>query len=583
MQMINHGVSHRRAVPPRRDDLRASPHPPDRRAQGPRRRSPRSSPPAFMVVMLSSIGVPGLNGFVGEYLILIGSFLTARWWTVVAATGVILAALYLLWAYQRVFHGEPDEDNRTFPELRAEGRPRCCCRSSASSCSPACIPKPMLDRIEPSVKALITHVSDKTGYDEPNVPDADRGRGHTTRRRSRDRRDRSPDPRSRWFDLSPLLILLGAALVLLRRRLAHAAVAPRAVRGVLGHGRRRRRWSWRFVLWDDVTDQGAAHARRRRDHARHVLDVRHDRDRRRRAAGQPRHRRLPAPRADGRPRGLRPVPHRSDRRHRDGDGQRPDRAVPRPRDAVDLVLRARRQPPSPDREPGSRHQVLRARRLLVGVLPLRHRAHLRRHRQHQLRRDRRRRQRHRARPSARTRSSSPASRCCWSASPSRSSAVPFHFWTPDVYQGAPTPVTAFMASAGKVGCVRRDAPRARSQALPNWRDDWRPVIWVIAVATLVVGSILAVVQTNVKRMLAYSSISHAGFILVGVEAAGHAAGEADPGRGVSAVAALPAALRGAGARHVRGRHRRGSHRRRADRPRRRSVASPRRGRRSRWR
>ena len=73
---------------------------------------------AFMVVMLSSIGVPGLNGFVGEFMILIGSFATARWWVVVAATGVILAALYLLWAYQRVFHGEPDDDNKTFPELR---------------------------------------------------------------------------------------------------------------------------------------------------------------------------------------------------------------------------------------------------------------------------------------------------------------------------------------------------------------------------------------------------------------------------------------------------------------------------------
>ena len=71
----------------------------------------------FMLVMLSSIGVPGLNGFVGEFLILIGSFLTARWWAVVAATGVILAALYLLWAYQRVFHGEPDEANSSFREL----------------------------------------------------------------------------------------------------------------------------------------------------------------------------------------------------------------------------------------------------------------------------------------------------------------------------------------------------------------------------------------------------------------------------------------------------------------------------------
>ena len=69
--------------------------------------------------MLSSIGVPGLNGFVGEFLVLIGSFLTARWWAVVAATGVILAALYLLWAYQRVFHGEPDEANKGFGELQA--------------------------------------------------------------------------------------------------------------------------------------------------------------------------------------------------------------------------------------------------------------------------------------------------------------------------------------------------------------------------------------------------------------------------------------------------------------------------------
>ena len=76
----------------------------------------------FTVVMLSSIGLPGLNGFVGEFLILLGSFLTRRWWAVVAATGVILAALYLLWAYQRVFHGEPDEDNATFARAAAAAR-----------------------------------------------------------------------------------------------------------------------------------------------------------------------------------------------------------------------------------------------------------------------------------------------------------------------------------------------------------------------------------------------------------------------------------------------------------------------------
>lgn len=98
------------------------------------------------------------------------------------------------------------------------------------------------------------------------------------------------------------------------------------------------------------------------------------------------------------------------------------------------------------------------------------------------------------------------------------SAVPFHTWTPDVYQGAPSPITAFLASAGKVAAFAA-LLRVVVYGLATRQDDWRPVIWVIAVATLVVGSILAVVQTNVKRMLAYSSVSHAGFILVGVEAA----------------------------------------------------------------
>jgi NADH-quinone oxidoreductase subunit N len=112
------------------------------------------------------------------------------------------------------------------------------------------------------------------------------------------------------------------------------------------------------------------------------------------------------------------------------------------------------------------------------------------------------------------------------------SAVPFHFWTPDVYHGAPTPVTAFMASVGKVGAFAA-LLRVLNTGLPHWRDDWRPAIWVIAVVTLVVGSALAVVQTNVKRMLAYSSISHAGFILVGVEASGHTAGQAEVGLGIS--------------------------------------------------
>jgi NADH-quinone oxidoreductase subunit M len=122
---------------------------------------------AFTVVMLSSIGVPGLNGFIGEYLILIGTFLAEPWYAAIAATGVILAALYLLWAYQRVFHGEPDEANRSFPELKAK---------EAFVLLPfigvivftGVYPKPMLERIEPAVVSLIHHVEDKAGFEAPS-------------------------------------------------------------------------------------------------------------------------------------------------------------------------------------------------------------------------------------------------------------------------------------------------------------------------------------------------------------------------------------------------------------------------------
>ncbi len=113
-------------------------------------------------------------------------------------------------------------------------------------------------------------------------------------------------------------------------------------------------------------------------------------------------------------------------------------------------------------------------------------------------------------------------------------AVPFHVWTPDVYEGAPTNVTAFMASVGKAAAFAAML-RVLVIALPFHRDDWRPAIWVLAVLSLVVGSTLAIVQTDVKRMLAYSSISHAGFILVGVEAAGHDAGDRLLGDGMPSV------------------------------------------------
>ncbi|MDQ1402153.1 MAG: NADH-quinone oxidoreductase subunit [Actinomycetota bacterium] len=122
----------------------------------------------FMVVMLSSIGLPGLNGFVGEFLILLGTFLTHRWWAVVATTGVILAAVYLLWAYQRVFHGEPTGDNATMTDMTwAE-------RAVMAPLVVAIVflgvyPKPVLDRINPSVSQLMTHVHERTETRPPTV------------------------------------------------------------------------------------------------------------------------------------------------------------------------------------------------------------------------------------------------------------------------------------------------------------------------------------------------------------------------------------------------------------------------------
>jgi NADH-quinone oxidoreductase subunit N len=94
-------------------------------------------------------------------------------------------------------------------------------------------------------------------------------------------------------------------------------------------------------------------------------------------------------------------------------------------------------------------------------------------------------------------------------------AVPFHSWIPDVYQGAPTPITAFMAAGTKIAAFGAML-RVFYVALPELRDDWRPVLWAIAILTMVIGTVTAVTQTDVKRMLGYSAVSHSGFILTGV-------------------------------------------------------------------
>jgi NADH-quinone oxidoreductase subunit M len=115
----------------------------------------------FTVAMMASIGLPGLNGFVGEFLVLIGTFVAHRWWAVAATAGVIVAAVYLLWAYQQGFHGEPTEADTKTRDLGWNER---------LVIAPLVIlivalgvfPKPVLDRINPSVNQLVVHVDQVT-------------------------------------------------------------------------------------------------------------------------------------------------------------------------------------------------------------------------------------------------------------------------------------------------------------------------------------------------------------------------------------------------------------------------------------
>jgi NADH-quinone oxidoreductase subunit N len=93
--------------------------------------------------------------------------------------------------------------------------------------------------------------------------------------------------------------------------------------------------------------------------------------------------------------------------------------------------------------------------------------------------------------------------------------VPFHLWTPDVYQGSPSPVTGFMAAVAKTGGFAA-LLRVFISSFPTLRADWQPIIWVLAILTLLFGAAVGVVQRDVKRMLAYSSINHAGFVLLGL-------------------------------------------------------------------
>jgi NADH-quinone oxidoreductase subunit N len=96
-------------------------------------------------------------------------------------------------------------------------------------------------------------------------------------------------------------------------------------------------------------------------------------------------------------------------------------------------------------------------------------------------------------------------------------AVPFHMWAPDVYEGSPTPITAFLSVGSKAASFAM-LIRIFVEGLPSMSADWRLLFWTLAVVTMTVGNVAAVTQSNVKRMLAYSSIAHAGYVLIGIVA-----------------------------------------------------------------
>ena len=115
----------------------------------------------FTVAMMASIGLPGLSGFVGEFLVLIGTFVAHRWWAVVATVGVIVAAVYLLWAYQQVFHGTPSDEDVKTRDLGWNER-LIVAPLIVLIVALGVFPKPVLDRINPSVNQLVVHVDQAT-------------------------------------------------------------------------------------------------------------------------------------------------------------------------------------------------------------------------------------------------------------------------------------------------------------------------------------------------------------------------------------------------------------------------------------
>ena len=131
----------------------------------------------FLFMSFASIGLPGLNGFVGEFLILIGSYATLPWFAIISASGVILAAIYLLWAYQRVFTGEPEGENAEVQDVKGV-------EVATLGVLAALIlvlglyPQVLLEKITPTTDAIVEHVEMFSDYEAPEVLIIETGGAH---------------------------------------------------------------------------------------------------------------------------------------------------------------------------------------------------------------------------------------------------------------------------------------------------------------------------------------------------------------------------------------------------------------------
>ncbi len=479
----------------------------------------------FTVVMMASIGLPGLNGFVSEFLILAGTFLTHRWWAVAATAGVVLSALYLLWAYQQSFHGPTDEANANTRDLSWAER---------AVIAPLILlivvlgvyPKPVLDRITPSVNRLVDRVELVTHTTQPAVARHGTAADHTHAHRERIVSDALLAathkavgftislPQIRYLAILPVIIMLGGAIVLL----GVASLTPRPMRSsvattgaVLVSGT-----SLGFSLWQwaDVQSHGpytaVAHAvvvdgfsvfiSILASAAMLVSALVGDGYLRREGIDGPEYQVLALISASGAML----------------MGQANDLVI------VFLgleilsialyVLAAFNHRRASSGEASLKYFVLGSFSSAIFVYGI-------------------------ALTYGATGSTNLTQIADFLARnvvatdglllaglalllvgfAFKIAAVPFHMWTPDVYQGSPSPVTGFMAAIAKVGAFAA-LLRVFVSTFGILQADWKPVIYALAVVTLLLGAIVALVQRDIKRMLAYSSINHAGFILLGLQA-----------------------------------------------------------------